>query len=257
MSQDFENSTPNPETVNVFLNNKLNDEELNAIVSLDDIQKTISLINSGGNGSFDPDVIDRLGKKMDKFELHTPIPQLYIAANIHIRKHLNPYVHATADEYDCVIKLKKQLAMRLIAKNTTNVFRRVKALPKSTTVEELKLLQDLIGEINFFEFDMLDMATAGVDILRELDFTWTPSIAVSAVQIYKGDEFKEWNGHILMTSLKDETIRKLEFINENNVGKEVVIVKGKLNRIRDLKISDDGKIYILSNGAGALSVIKK
>ncbi len=170
MSQEFENSTPNPETVNVFLNNKLNDEELNAIVSLDDIQKTISLINSGGNGSFDPDVIDRLGKKMDKFELHTPIPQLYIAANIHIRKHLNPYVHATADEYDCVIKLKKQLAMRLIAKNTTNVFRRVKALPKSTTVEELKLLQDLIGEINFFEFDMLDMATAGVDILRELDF---------------------------------------------------------------------------------------
>ena len=88
-------------------------------------------------------------------------------------------------------------------------------------------------------------------------FRSSPSIAVSAVQIYKGDEFKEWNGHILMTSLKDETIRKLEFINENNLGKEVVIVKGKLNRIRDLKIADDGKIYILSNGAGALSVLKK
>lgn len=88
-------------------------------------------------------------------------------------------------------------------------------------------------------------------------YTWSPSIAVSAVQIYKGDEFKEWNGHILMTSLKDESIRKLEFINENEVGKEVIILKGKLDRIRDLKIAEDGKIYILSNGAGALSVLKK
>jgi quinoprotein glucose dehydrogenase len=88
-------------------------------------------------------------------------------------------------------------------------------------------------------------------------YTWSPSIAVSAVQIYKGDEFKEWNGHILMTSLKDETIRKLEFINDNEVGREVIILKGKLNRIRDLKIAEDGKIYILSNGAGALSVINK
>ena len=88
-------------------------------------------------------------------------------------------------------------------------------------------------------------------------YTWSPSIAVSAVQIYKGDEFKEWNGHILMTSLKDETIRKLEFINENEVGREVIIMKGKLDRIRDLKIAEDGKIYILSNGAGALSVLKK
>ncbi|NCU50072.1 MAG: PQQ-dependent sugar dehydrogenase, partial [Candidatus Fonsibacter ubiquis] len=55
-------------------------------------------------------------------------------------------------------------------------------------------------------------------------YNWSPSIAVSAVQIYKGDEFKEWNGHILMTSLKDESIRKLEFINENEVGKEVIIL---------------------------------
>jgi quinoprotein glucose dehydrogenase len=88
-------------------------------------------------------------------------------------------------------------------------------------------------------------------------YTWTPSIAVSAAQIYKGDEFKEWNNHILITSLKDESIRKLEFISENVVGKEEILVKSKLNRIRDLKIAEDGKIYILSNGVGALWVIKK
>ena len=32
-------------------------------------------------------------------------------------------------------------------------------------------------------------------------YTWTPSIAVSAVQIYNGLEFAEWNNHILVTSI--------------------------------------------------------
>ena len=31
---------------------------------------------------------------------------------------------------------------------------------------------------------------------------WVPSIATSAITIYKGNEFKEWNGHALVTSLK-------------------------------------------------------
>ena len=37
---------------------------------------------------------------------------------------------------------------------------------------------------------------------------WVPSIAVSAMTIYKGDEFKEWNGDALITSLKDQSLRK-------------------------------------------------
>lgn len=88
-------------------------------------------------------------------------------------------------------------------------------------------------------------------------YTWTPSIAVSAVQIYKGKEFSQWNNHILMTTLKDESLRKLEFINENQVGREVVLFKDKIGRIRDIKIDSDGKIYLLSNGNGALWLMKK
>ncbi len=170
MSNEVENPHQSSESLNVFLNNKLTEEELNAIVSLDDIQKLTSRINSGVDGGFDPDMIELLGKKISKFEVHSPLPQLYIAANVHLRKHLNPYVHASADEYDCIIKLKRQLAMRLIAKNTTNVFRKVKGLPNPSASDQLKVLQEVIGEVNSFEFDMLDMATAGVDILRELDF---------------------------------------------------------------------------------------
>ena len=32
-------------------------------------------------------------------------------------------------------------------------------------------------------------------------YYWVPSIAVSGIVIYIGDEFKEWNGHALITSL--------------------------------------------------------
>jgi glucose/arabinose dehydrogenase len=88
-------------------------------------------------------------------------------------------------------------------------------------------------------------------------YTWVPSIAVSAVKIYQGNEFKEWNGQILMTSLKDQSLRKLEFINENEVGNEKVIFKNKIGRLRDIKIDQKGKIYLLSNGDDALWVMKK
>ena len=62
---------------------------------------------------------------------------------------------------------------------------------------------------------------------------WVPSIATSAITIYKGKEFDEWNGHALITSLKDKSLRKLVFDDLSNV-KEDIIFKNKLGRIRDI-----------------------
>jgi glucose/arabinose dehydrogenase len=87
-------------------------------------------------------------------------------------------------------------------------------------------------------------------------YTWVPSIAVSAVQIYQGDEFKEWNNHILMTSLKDQSLRKLEF-QKDAVKNEKVIFKNEIGRLRDIKIGPTGKIYILSNGSSGLWELSK
>jgi len=78
---------------------------------------------------------------------------------------------------------------------------------------------------------------------------WVPSIATSAITIYKGEEFKEWNGHALITSLKDMSLRKLDFSNLENV-KEEVIFKREIGRIRDIQVHpDNGKIYFLSQDA--------
>ena len=75
---------------------------------------------------------------------------------------------------------------------------------------------------------------------------WVPSIATSAITIYKGNEFKEWNGHALITSLKDQSLRKLIFDDLKNV-REDIIFKDKIGRLRDIQIHPkNGKIYFLN-----------
>ena len=75
---------------------------------------------------------------------------------------------------------------------------------------------------------------------------WVPSIATSAITIYKGNEFEEWNGHALITSLKDKSLRKLIFDNRNNIIEEIIF-KDKIGRIRDIQVHPkNGKIYFLA-----------
>ena len=76
---------------------------------------------------------------------------------------------------------------------------------------------------------------------------WVPSIAASSMIIYKGEEFKDWNGHALITSLKDQSLRKVEF-KDNNFLNEEVIFKDKIGRIRDIEIQEDtGKIFLITD----------
>jgi quinoprotein glucose dehydrogenase len=75
---------------------------------------------------------------------------------------------------------------------------------------------------------------------------WVPSIAASALTIYKGEEFKEWNGNALVTSLKDKSLRKLIFNNLSNINEEIIF-KNKIGRIRDIQVHpNNGKIYFLA-----------
>ncbi len=76
---------------------------------------------------------------------------------------------------------------------------------------------------------------------------WVPSIAVSAMVIYKGNTFKEWNGDALITSLKDQSLRKIKF-KENKLINEEIIFQGNIGRIRDIKIQNEtGDLYLLSD----------
>ena len=76
---------------------------------------------------------------------------------------------------------------------------------------------------------------------------WVPSIAVSAMTIYKGNEFSEWNGDALITSLKDKSLRKIKFKDRKFISEEIIF-KGKIGRIRDIKIhKETGELYMLSD----------
>jgi glucose/arabinose dehydrogenase len=76
---------------------------------------------------------------------------------------------------------------------------------------------------------------------------WVPSIAVSSMVIYNGDEFKDWNGDALITSLKDESLRKVKF-KDNNFLKEQIIFKGIIGRIRDIELQKStGEIFLLTD----------
>ena len=76
---------------------------------------------------------------------------------------------------------------------------------------------------------------------------WVPSIAVSAMTIYKGDTFKEWNGDALITSLKDQSLRKIKFKKDQLIN-EKIIFQGNIGRIRDIKIQKEtGDLYMISD----------
>ena len=76
---------------------------------------------------------------------------------------------------------------------------------------------------------------------------WVPSIAASSMVIYKGNEFKEWNGQALITSLKDQSLRKIKFKN-NNFIEENIIFKGTIGRIRDIEVQKTtGEIFLLTD----------
>jgi aldose sugar dehydrogenase len=76
---------------------------------------------------------------------------------------------------------------------------------------------------------------------------WVPSIAASSMIIYKGEAFKKWNGNALITSLKDQSIRKIKFKN-NNFLKEEIIFKKTIGRIRDIEIQKTtGEIFLLTD----------
>ena len=85
---------------------------------------------------------------------------------------------------------------------------------------------------------------------------WVPSIAVSAMTIYNGTTFKEWNGDALVASLKDQSLRKIKFKNNKFLNEEIIF-KGNIGRIRDIKIhKKTGDLYMLTDNGELWSMYK-
>ena len=79
---------------------------------------------------------------------------------------------------------------------------------------------------------------------------WTPSIAVCGIEFYKGNLFPKWDNNLFVGALKYQQLARV-VIEDNKVVKEEVILRGH-GRIRDVGVSPNGAVYVVSNMPGKI-----
>ncbi len=75
---------------------------------------------------------------------------------------------------------------------------------------------------------------------------WTPSIAPSGLAIYRGGMFPGWEGDALVGGLASTDLRRVDLEDGKSVG-EFDILSDNNERIRDVRISQDGAVLILTD----------
>ena len=76
---------------------------------------------------------------------------------------------------------------------------------------------------------------------------WVPSIAPSGLAIYRGRQFPEWTGSLLVGALVDREVRRLSIAADGTVAEEVLFSEID-QRIRDVRVAPDGSIYLVTDG---------
>jgi glucose/arabinose dehydrogenase len=75
---------------------------------------------------------------------------------------------------------------------------------------------------------------------------WTPSIAPAGMTQVSGDLFSDWEGDLLVTSLAERSLRRIEIEGGQVVDQHMVPIDMN-RRLRDVEIGPDGAIYLLTD----------
>jgi glucose/arabinose dehydrogenase len=82
-------------------------------------------------------------------------------------------------------------------------------------------------------------------------YHWVPSVAPSSLVVYSGDVMPEdWKGNFLIGTLAAQCLIRLQ-LKDGAVVKEERFLNHKIGRIRDVAVSADGYIYLLTDGTEA------
>lgn len=75
---------------------------------------------------------------------------------------------------------------------------------------------------------------------------WVPSIAPSGMAFYDGNRFPRWKGDLFIGALGDQMLVRLRLDGEKVV-REERLLRGVLGRIRDVRASPDGYLFLLTD----------
>ena len=78
---------------------------------------------------------------------------------------------------------------------------------------------------------------------------WTPSIAPSSMTLYTGDDFPQWRGDLLIGTLVDKDVRRVD-LEAGKVVAQESLFRDLDSRIREVKMGLDGHLYLLTDGEG-------
>lgn len=76
--------------------------------------------------------------------------------------------------------------------------------------------------------------------------SWVPSPAVSAIAFYAGKAFPRWNGNLFVGSMKNRALYRI-VLKENRQVLQEEVLRG-IDRIRDVGVGPDGRLYLLTDG---------
>ena len=99
-----------------------------------------------------------------------------------------------------------------------------------------------------FEYDggPIGMGIVARDDVTAPAWVWSPSIGPSGLALYRGDEFPEWRGNLLVGSMAFVHLNRL-VLRDGQVVAEERLLGGALGRIRFVVEGPDGAVYIGSD----------
>jgi glucose/arabinose dehydrogenase len=97
-----------------------------------------------------------------------------------------------------------------------------------------------------------DTARAG---MKQPEWYWDPSIAPSGMTFVTSDMYPEWNGDLLVGSLKFNYLVLCDI--ENNTITDEAILFEEIGRVRSVEQGPDGYIYVGTEGNGIVRIVPK
>jgi aldose sugar dehydrogenase len=100
-----------------------------------------------------------------------------------------------------------------------------------------------------YDNSIISKDTARAEMEQPVIF-WRPSIAPCGMTFVTSKKFKEWNGDLLVGSMKFGYIAHIVIKGDKVVSQEKVFEK--IGRVRDLREGPDGNLYVVVESAGAV-----